>query len=85
MNFDDLIDKLIKARDKLKSEASGEAVSEDAPAASGGAAAVPAVSGGNTNVRVFFEDGCQMDPDIGRRPGESGPRDSGGRGVRAPC
>ncbi len=60
MNFDDLIDKLIKARDKLNSEASGEAVSEDAPAA-GGAAAVPAVSGGNTNVRVFFEDGCQME------------------------
>lgn len=67
MNFDDLIDKLIKARDKLTSEASGEAPADDAPAANapagGTASAVPAGSakGGSTTVRVFFEDGCQME------------------------
>lgn len=62
MNFDDLIDKLIKARDKLTSEASGEAPAANAPAG-GTASAVPAGSakGGSTTVRVFFEDGCQME------------------------
>ena len=61
MNFDDLIDKLIKARDKLTSEASGEAqeTQSDAPAASAGEA--PVQGGGKTTVRVFFEDGCQME------------------------
>ena len=63
INFDDLIDKLIKARDKLNSEASGEA---PAAADNGGAApaaeeAVPVQGGGTTTVRVFFEDGCQME------------------------
>lgn len=62
MNFDDLIDKLIKARDKLTSEASGDAPAADAPAG-GAASAAPAASakGGSTTVRVFFEDGCQME------------------------
>lgn len=62
MNFDDLIDKLIKARDKLTNEASGEAPAADA-SASGGAAAssAPASGAGKTNVRVYFEDGCQME------------------------
>lgn len=64
INFDDLIDKLIKARDKLTSEASGEAPAADAPAgesASGGAAPAASANGGSTTVRVFFEDGCQME------------------------
>lgn len=62
MNFDDLIDKLIKARDKLNNEASG--VSSAGSAGGGEEAAAdeaPAVSGGSTTVRVFFEDGCQME------------------------
>lgn len=80
MNFDELIDKLIKARDKLTSEASGEATDETpAPAAAPSSSAAPAASapsGGisnqkgpasspedskKTSVRVFFEDGCQME------------------------
>lgn len=64
INFDDLIDKLIKARDKLTSEASGEAPAADAPAgesASGGADPAASANGGSTTVRVFFEDGCQME------------------------
>lgn len=61
MNFDDLIDKLIKARDKLNSEASGEAapMSEAAPAAAKSESAP--VSDGKISVRVFFDDGCQME------------------------
>lgn len=63
MNFDDLIDKLIKARDKLNSEASGEAAadssSEAAPAAAK-SGSLPA-GDGKTSVRVFFDDGCQME------------------------
>lgn len=61
MNFDDLIDKLIKARDKLNSEASGEAApaSEAAPAAAKSESAP--VSDGKISVRVFFDDGCQME------------------------
>lgn len=64
MNFDDLIDKLIKARDKLNSEASGvgsPAASDDSESAAAAEDAAPAVSGGSTTVRVFFEDGCQME------------------------
>ncbi len=65
MNFDELIDKLIKARDKLNSEASGEAAPAEtaaAPAASGSAApAAPAGGSDKVSVRVFFEDGCQME------------------------
>lgn len=63
MDFDGLIDKLIKARDKLTNEASDEPTGDEAaPAASGGAAAPADVpSGGKMTVRVFFEDGCQME------------------------
>ncbi len=62
MNFDELIDKLIKARDKLTSEASGEAQPEQSGTAAGTASigAAP-VQGGKTTVRVFFEDGSQME------------------------
>ena len=57
-NFDELIDKLLKAKDKLSGEAIGEApAAEAAPAA-----AAPASSDKQkTSVRVFFEDGCQME------------------------
>ncbi len=66
MNFDELIDKLIKARDKLTSEASGDETaaggSAKASEAAGGAAGAAPVKGdGKTTVRVFFEDGCQME------------------------
>lgn len=63
MNFDDLIDKLIKARDKLNSEASGESAADSASEAAPVAAKsepLP-ISGGKTSVRVFFDDGCQME------------------------
>lgn len=74
MNFDELIDKLIKARDKLTSEASGEdsaaapssapaataTASNGAPAAQKAPASTPEDSS-KTSVRVFFEDGCQME------------------------
>lgn len=61
MNFDELIDKLIKARDKLNSEASGEPAEAAAPA--GASSSAPAPAGGNdkVSVRVFFEEGCQME------------------------
>ncbi len=62
MNFDDLIDKLIKARDKLNNEASGVSTADSSAGGSDEAAdAAPAASGGSTTVRVFFEDGCQME------------------------
>lgn len=62
INFDDLIDKLIKARDKLNNEASGEASDDSADsAAASSAGAAPVQGGGKTTVRVFFEDGCQME------------------------
>lgn len=64
INFDGLIDKLIKARDKLTSEASGEASATEAaaPVAASESKSEPLpISGGKTSVRVFFEDGCQME------------------------
>ena len=73
MNFDDLIDKLIKARDKLTSEANGETPAHaEAPSPAEPVSAAPveennatsapaAVQNGKTTVRVFFEDGCQME------------------------
>lgn len=73
MNFDDLIDKLIKARDKLTSEANGETPAPaEAPSPAEPVSAAPveennatsapaAVQNGKTTVRVFFEDGCQME------------------------
>ncbi len=70
-NFDELIEKLNKAKDKLSGEASGAvapaqaapaAPAPAAPAAAASAAAAPAASGnGKTTVRVFFEEGCQME------------------------
>ena len=61
LDFSELIDKLLKARDHLLGEASGEPAA-DAPAA-GAAQEADAVSsvGEKTTIRVFFEDGCQME------------------------
>ncbi len=62
MDFSDLINKLLKGRDTLLGETTGEA----APAAGGASAAGAApvmnsVDADKTTVRVFFEDGCQME------------------------
>ncbi len=62
MDFTDLINKLLKGRDILL----GEATNDEAPAAAGGTApaapaAVNSVDADKTTVRVFFEDGCQME------------------------
>ncbi len=62
IDFSELIDKLLKARDVLLGETKGEA----APAASAPAAGAPAAEAApaadnKTTVRVFFEDGCQME------------------------
>lgn len=61
LDFSDLIDKLLKARDHLLGEANGEiaAAPAAAPAAAETAPASPA--GEKTTIRVFFEDGCQME------------------------
>ncbi len=59
LNFDELINKLLKARDMLLGETKPEA--GPAPAASAPAADVPAAAPDKTTVRVFFEDGCQME------------------------
>lgn len=59
MDFTDLINKLLKGRDILLGEASAD---EAAPAAA--VAEAPAAAGqndGSTTVKVFFEDGCQME------------------------
>ncbi len=69
INFDELIDKLLKAKDKLSSEASGDAAPAaaapaapaEASSAAPAAAAAPAGGEGRVTVRVFFEDGCQME------------------------
>lgn len=73
LDFSELIDKLLKARDALVGETKGEAPAPAAqPAAaaapaSGTAAApaapapAPAKGGDKVTVRVFFEDGCQME------------------------
>lgn len=62
MDFSDLINKLLKGRDTLLGETTGEAV----PAAGGASAAgappvMNSVDADKTTVRVFFEDGCQME------------------------
>ena len=59
--FEELVNKLLKARDQLANEANGEA-----PAAAGGeggegGAASAAGGNGKVSVRVFFEEGCQME------------------------
>ena len=59
LNFDELINKLLKARDMLLGETKPEA--EPAQAAPAPAANVPAAAPDKTTVRVFFEDGCQME------------------------
>lgn len=56
LDFSDLIDKLLKARDALLGETSADAAPASSPAAP---AAAP--SSDKTTVRVFFEDGCQME------------------------
>lgn len=64
IDFSELIDKLLKARDVLLGETKGEAApAASAPAAGAPAAeAAPAPAADNkTTVRVFFEDGCQME------------------------
>lgn len=68
-NFDDLIEKLHNAKEKLSGEASGAATAPAAADAKAPAApaaetktAAPAPAGnGKTTVRVFFEEGCQME------------------------
>lgn len=57
-NFDELIEKLKNAKEKLSGEANGEA---PAPAAAPAAAAPVSGDKQKTTVRVFFEDGCQME------------------------
>ncbi len=67
LDFSELIDKLLKARDALVGETKGEAPAQAAPAASASAPAAPAEQpapaqgGDKVTVRVFFEDGCQME------------------------
>ena len=63
-NFDELIEKLKNAKEKLSGEANGEApapaaASDAVPAAA--AESAPAGDKQKTTVRVFFEDGCQME------------------------
>ncbi len=59
-NFDELIEKLKNAKEKLSGEANGEAPAPDAaPVAA--AESAPAGDKQKTTVRVFFEDGCQME------------------------
>lgn len=60
MDFTDLINKLLKARDVLLGETSADAA---APAAGAPSTAAPAVEADSdkTTVKVFFEDGCQME------------------------
>ena len=62
MNFDELIDKVLKARDTLLGETKGEAPAPPAAAqAETAPAAAPSEQDGKITVRVFFEDGCQME------------------------
>ena len=62
LDTEELINKLIKARDTLNGETAGETPAA-APAASAAPAAPEAAPAANdmTTVRVFFEDGCQME------------------------
>lgn len=73
MDFSELIDKLLKAHDALVGETKGDSPAQaeaiaagsapaDAAPAQAAAPAAPVASGDNTTtVRVFFEDGCQME------------------------
>lgn len=62
MNFDELINKLLKARDQLANEANPSAAPE-AKSENTADASAPAVhtEKGKVTVRVFFEEGCQME------------------------
>lgn len=60
IDFGELIDKLLKARDILLGETKGEASSDEAAAPAAESAAASAADN-KTTVRVFFEDGCQME------------------------
>ena len=59
-NFDELIEKLKKAKEKLSGEANGEAPAAADNAAPAASAPVSADKQ-KTSVRVFFEEGCQME------------------------
>lgn len=59
-NFDDLIEKLKNAKEKLSGEANGEAPAAADNAAPAESAPVSADKS-KTSVRVFFEEGCQME------------------------
>ncbi len=62
MDFSGLIDKLLKARDALVGETKGEAPAPAQAAAQPAEAAPAPVQGSDkVTVRVFFEDGCQME------------------------
>ena len=61
-DFGELIDKLLKAKDKLSHEANGgESSSGDAGSSAGSDASAAVGGDGKVSVRVFFEDGCQME------------------------
>lgn len=61
MDFDGLINKLLKARDVLLGETKGESAPAEAAAPAETAAAPAAPAADKTSVRVYFEDGCQME------------------------
>ncbi len=61
MDFSDLINKLLKGRDVLLGEATGEAAPAAAASAAGAPPVMNSVDADKTTVRVFFEDGCQME------------------------
>ncbi|MCH5195522.1 MAG: chemotaxis protein CheA [Oscillospiraceae bacterium] len=60
-DFSGLIDKLLKAKDKLSHEANGEAAPAGSASSDSGSAPASAAGDGKVSVRVFFEDGCQME------------------------
>lgn len=60
-NFEELVDKLLKARDQLANEANGEAPASSESNSSETAAGSAPAGNGKVSVRVFFEDGCQME------------------------
>ncbi len=63
MNFDELINKLLKARDQLANEANPNAAPDAKTENAAADASAPAVhtEKGKVTVRVFFEEGCQME------------------------
>lgn len=61
IDFTELINKLLKARDVLLGETKGESEAASAASAAPAAEAAPEPASDKTSVRVFFEDGCQME------------------------